>query len=169
MPGNVGFQITGVKDTVAAFRQIDRELPKQMRKEFKEIADFVRDRIRSKIPGKAKGAIRSSATQTYAAITRPKGGPGDRDTRYGYYPWLDFGGGVVHARGVTANPHAPEGGWKVAPDFGGFRRPFIAEGRYIYPTIREYYPLIVDSALIAVGRVSTAAGYHTEGFPHGRA
>lgn len=150
-----GFKVEGLRETVAAFRAVDRELPRQMQKEFKAIAEFVRDRIRSKVPGRAGGAIGARATTTFAAITRPKGGPGDRSSRYGYYPWLDFGGGALHARGVTASTDRQ------------FRRPFIKEGRYIYPTIGDYYGEIVDSALIAVERVADRAGFDTEGFPHG--
>lgn len=105
-------EIKGIKEFQAALRAMDRDLPKQLRVAFNAAAELVVGYARPRVPsrsGRARGSIRVRSSQREARVAA--GG-----ARVPYYPWLDFGGRVGPGRSV--------------------RRPFLTEGRYVYPGLR---------------------------------
>lgn len=112
-------RVGGLSQLSRALRKVDDEAPKQLRLTFNEAADLLIERTKPKIPVVSGAAARSMvarSTRTSARIA-----VGGKKARY--FPWLDFGGqGRVKGRPAA--------------------RPFIKEGRYVYPTLREIKPEI---------------------------
>lgn len=128
-------EVHGLRELASAFRQIDKGLGKEFQKQFKELASVIAGRVRGKMPsisGKAQSSITPRARQSGASIAF--GG-----SKAPYEPWLDFGGSV--GRG------------------GRIKRPFIKEGRYLYPTIRESRSDIQDATDDALKTVIRNAGF----------
>lgn len=126
--------VVGLKEFQKALRTMDRDLPKQLRVGLNEIAVFVVGKAQPKVArrsGRAAGSMRAASSQREARI-RAGGGKAP------YYPWLDFGGGVGPNKSV--------------------RRPFIREGRYIYPTVDEHRTDIETIAARVLTVVATGAG-----------
>jgi hypothetical protein len=149
-------RIVGLEATVDAFAKVDRELPKSLKYAMLAIAHHIVAATITKMPwqsGEAENSLKAKATPLWAGIERPAGGlpyqKGDAD----YYPWLDFGGAPKSGRGVTASSRIAH-----AKSTGGFRRPVIKGGRYMYPAIAEsadYIRTEVDDAIV---RITEAAG-----------
>ncbi|TCC26723.1 HK97 gp10 family phage protein [Kribbella speibonae] len=125
--------IDGLSQFVRNLKALDRETPKALRLAFNAAADVVVQDARAGIPtrsGKAKGSVKARSTQTASRIV----GGGNRAP---YYPWLDFGGRVGRNHSI--------------------KRPFLAEGRYIYRAYfdnRAKYVELLEAALIdAASRV----------------
>jgi hypothetical protein len=103
--------IEGLREFQASLRRIDSGLPKTLRLVLNDAAEVVVEGAQQLVPhrsGAARGSIRAASTQREARVRA--GG-----ARAPYYPWLDFGGAVGRANSV--------------------RRPFLRDGRYIYPTL----------------------------------
>jgi hypothetical protein len=141
-------QVKGVKEMVKALKALDADLPKQLRKSFLVIAGKIADRIRSGVPvgptGHAAGSVKARATQRGASVV---GGGAAAP----YYPWLDFGGGRKHARGVQ-----PGG----SP--GSFRRTYFKEGRYMFPVIHDELEDTLAAAQQALRDAAKSAGWGWE-------
>ncbi len=106
-------------------------LGKVLRTALNEASTFVIDRARPLIPavsGRARKSLKARSSQNAVrVVVGGKAAP--------YYPWLDYGGNV----GVNDSAH----------------RPFISEGRYLYPTLgkhRDEFERILTSALADVAR-----------------
>lgn len=103
-------RIEGLAQFSRNLRKLDSDLPKALRVAMNEAADLVVTDARALVPkrsGKAAKSIRAASTRT--AVRVKAGG-----TRAPYYSWLDFGGRVGRKKAT--------------------RRPFLKEGRYLYPT-----------------------------------
>jgi hypothetical protein len=127
-------QVEGLRELQGALRRMDTDLPKQLRIGLNEIATLVADNARPLIPrrtGRAAGSLRAGSSQREARV-RAGGG------RAPYYPWLDFGGRTGPGRSV--------------------RRPFLREGRYVYPTVRKKRDEIMALGGKVLTRVATDAG-----------
>lgn len=132
-------RITGLREVASALRQIDAELPKAMKQGFTDLADRVADRVRPKVPrrtGKAAESVKGRGTSRGGSIVA-----GGRAAAH--YPWLDFGG-------------------RVGPN-KSIERPFIREGRYIYPTLRESSTDIREETDELLTGLITKAGFETRG------
>jgi hypothetical protein len=106
-------KIEGLREFQASLRRMDRDLPKQLRVVLNEAAEVVVEGARPKIPrrtGRAAASLRVQSSQRESRVAA--GG-----ARVPYYGWLDFGGSVGRKRSI--------------------RRPFLRDGRYIYPTFRD--------------------------------
>jgi len=106
-------RVDGLNVFVRNLRKLDRAVPKTMRVALNDCAEIVIGHARPKIPrrtGRAAASLQARSTAT--AVRVAAGGP-----RAPWYPWLDFGGRVGRRHSVV--------------------RPFIGEGRYIYPSLRE--------------------------------
>ena len=106
-------QIEGLKDVQKALKAVDKSAPKQLRIALNSVADLVVKQARPLIPKRSGAAARSlkpKSTRTEARISF-----GGKTAPYSL--WLEFGGRVGKRKSVM--------------------RPFIAEGRYIFPTIRK--------------------------------
>ncbi|MBN1174533.1 MAG: HK97 gp10 family phage protein [Micromonosporaceae bacterium] len=127
-------EVKGLADLNRQLRAVSNDAPKQLRVGLNNVADVFIRRVRPKIPfltGNARGSLKARSTRTAARV-----GVGGRKAPY--YPWLDFGG-----QGRVAGRPA--------------KRPFIKEGRYFYPTLREVRPEIereLDRQLHQVVRAS---------------
>lgn len=126
--------IEGLRDLVRQLRQVDADLPKAMRLAANEAAQVVVDEAQRHVPrrsGKAAKSIKARSTRTAARVD--SGG-----NRAPYMPWLDYGGAV------GKNDSA--------------KRPFIADGRYVYPAFRSKRQQVEDTYRAALDRIVVSAG-----------
>ncbi len=126
----------------AAAAQSDRalgsEAPKALRVAGNQAAQLVVDNARPRVPrrsGKAAGSIKARSTQTATKIAS-----GGRAAPY--MPWLDYGGKV--GRNNTAS------------------RPFIADGRYVYPGYHEVKGQFEGVLRTALQTIADEAGLELE-------
>ncbi len=135
---SVDVHVEGLRQLRRALGAIDPELTRELRVEFKAIAERIASAIRRKVPlgppagGHARDSIKGGATAGTAYV---KGG----QRSIPYYGWLDFGG-----RGGRNKRNY---------------RPYIREGRYIYPTIAEQHDQTVDAVNDVLARVTAKAGF----------
>ncbi len=128
-------QVIGLSQVNRGLRAIDAEAPKQLRLALNEAAELLITKARPEIPaisGAARSTLKARSTRTSARIA--VGGK-----KAPYFPWLDFGG-----QGRVKGRPAP--------------RPFIAEGRYIYPTLRAVRPEIEQALQDAISAVISGVG-----------
>ena len=121
--------ISGLAEFRRSLRAIGPAAPKALRVAGNQAAQLVVDRAQAKMPtrsGKARKSVKARSTQ--AAVKIASGGRAAP-----YVPWLDYGGSV--GRNNTA------------------KRPFIADGRYVYPAYRESkdeFAGLLDTAIRAI-------------------
>lgn len=124
-------KIVGLKEFSRNLRKLDNDLPKAMRLALNEAGEIIVKWAQPRVPrksGKAAGSIKSKSTRTMARVT----GYG---AKVPYGAWLDFGGSVGRQDSV--------------------KRPFIKEGRYIYPGLdanRDEINRVLVDALLDVAR-----------------
>lgn len=124
-------RIEGLAQFSRALRKLDADAPKGLRLAFNEAADVVIAHVRPKIPkrsGRAARSLKAKSTRTQARVA--VGGPSAP-----YYPWLDFGGRVGRRKRTV--------------------RPFIKEGRYLFPGLSESHrdvQAVLERALSGVVR-----------------
>lgn len=127
--------ITGLRELNAALRRVDSELPKGIRLALNAASEELVRQASAKVPkrsGRAAASYKTAATRTAARVR--VGG-----ARARYVPWLEFGGeGRRPGRPAT--------------------RPFISEGRYLYPTLRKMRPDFERGLLEAISEVAATAG-----------
>lgn len=102
--------IDGLREFQAKLKRADGQSQKELRLVLNDAAELIVVGARPLVPrrsGKAAGSVKARSTQRMAQVKA--GG-----ARVPYYPWLDFGGAVGRQNSI--------------------RRPFIKEGRYLYPT-----------------------------------
>jgi hypothetical protein len=134
---NEGVHVTGVPETVRALKQLDAKAARELIRSMKAISEYVIGKAQGRMEfgsGSAiAGSLKPGAGVRGAWIKFPRGGPDSGHDSDGFYPWLDFGGGLPMGRGVTAS--SPIAHKKST---GGFRRPkTVTGGRYIYPAIDD--------------------------------
>ncbi|MES2211413.1 MAG: HK97 gp10 family phage protein [Chloroflexota bacterium] len=126
--------VEGLRDFVRSLRALDSGLPKAVRLAANEAANVVVDEAQHRIPkrsGKAAKSIKAKSTRTAARVS--SGG-----RRAPYAPWLDYGGKVGRNKSVE--------------------RPFIADGRYVYPSFRANRSKVSDTFRKALARIAAEAG-----------
>lgn len=127
-------EIRGLREFQTSLRKMDASLPRQLRIALNQSSDLVINKARPDIPrrtGAAAASLKARSSQREARVAA-----GGR--RAPYYPWLDFGGRVGRKRSVE--------------------RPFIKEGRYIYPSLRKNRPEIEAVLEKAITRLARDAG-----------
>lgn len=134
MPGRQRLGVTGLSQFRSSLRRMDREAAKGLRVALNDAAQLLVDEARPLIPTRT-GAARASlkARSTQGAVRVAYGG-----RKAPYMPWLDFGGRTGPARSVV--------------------RPFLSEGRYLYPTLRRNRSEFEDLLLDRIAGVARAAG-----------
>ncbi len=154
--------VTNIAEVSGAFKQVDVRLPKELQKRLKKVADHVVGVAQQRMPfgnGDAAKSLKPRATgRGSASILFPAGGPESFSDPVGYYPWLDFGGGKAGARGITSSSPIAH-----ARSTGGFKRPYIKGGRFLYPAIAESQVFISDAVDDAIETLAKEAGFDTEG------
>jgi hypothetical protein len=127
--------VTGLSQLSRSLKAIDAEAPKQLRLALNEAATLLATTVRPKIPavsGAARSSVKARSTRTSARVAvGSKKAP--------YFPWLDFGG-----QGRIKGRPAP--------------RPFITEGRYVYPTLGEIRPEIEQALQDGISAVISGVG-----------
>lgn len=132
-------RVDGLRDLQRALRGISKEAAKELRLALREIAAEIAKSASAKVPrrsGRAASSYKPRASGAGAAIAF--GG-----TRAPYAPWLDFGGRVGVNKSVS--------------------RPFIREGRYLFPTIGENSDEIKNRADEAMKRLADKYGFDQRG------
>ena len=133
MDAKVG--VEGLAEFGRALRQLDPEAAKGIRLAGNAAATLLVDRTRPGMPsvsGRARASLKARSTRTSARV-------GIGGKRAPYVPWLDFGG---------------EGRIKGHPA----HRPFIKEGRYLYPTLAKISPEIETVLVSALTDIARGAG-----------
>lgn len=136
MEAKVG--IEGLAEFNRGLRKLNADAPKGLRLALNEAANLLVERTRPEIPrrtGAAAASLKAKSTRTSARV-----GVGGRKAPY--YPWLDFGGRTGKNKSV--------------------QRPFYAEGRYLYPTLRRVRPEIENALRGALVRVAEDAGLEVD-------
>lgn len=124
-------RVQGLREFGKSLKQLDADAPKGLRLAANEAAGLLIDKTRPLIPrktGKAAGSLKARSTRTMVRVSM--GGP-----RAPHAAWLDFGGRVGRNRSVS--------------------RPFIKEGRYLYPTYHanhDEFERVLQTALVKVAR-----------------
>ncbi len=128
-------EIGGLAALNRGLRAVGTEAPKRLRLAFNDSANLLVDEVRPTIPsvsGAARASLKARSTRTSARVA--VGGK-----RAAYFPWLDFGG-----QGRVAGRPA--------------ERPFLKEGRYVYPGLRRIRPDIEQSLQDGIEQVVKDAG-----------
>lgn len=119
--GGVGNKYIVDYEGLAKFRKdlikADKRFGPEIRNALKATAEVVASDARGRVPvltGKAKGSIKGGSSGAAAVV---RGG----QKKVPYYGWLDFGG-----------PRSPKGRLN--------QRPFLKDGRYLYPAIAAKAP-----------------------------
>jgi hypothetical protein len=127
--------VVGLAQLNKGLRAIGTEAPKELRLALNEAANLLVAKVRPKIPavsGAARASVKAASTRTSARVS--VGGK-----KAAYFPWLDFGG-----QGRIKGRPAP--------------RPFISEGRYVYPTLADIRPEIEAQLQKSLSAVIRNAG-----------
>lgn len=108
-------KVEGLAEFNRNLRKLSSDLPKALRLAHNEAAQLIVDYAKPRVPrrtGRAAGTVKAKSTRTESRVS---GG----SKAASYYPWLDFGGRV----GIKRSVH----------------RPFIKQGRYLYPALGAKY------------------------------
>lgn len=127
-------RVEGLRELQAALKNIDGESQKQLRVVLNEAADIVVKGAQAKAPvvtGRYKSSIKVSSGQREARV---KSG----SARVAYAGWIDFGGAVGRKKSNV--------------------RPFIKQGRYIYPTYYAHKDDITQMLNDGLAKLITDAG-----------
>jgi len=116
-------------------RAVDGEAPKQLRLALNDAAQLLIDEARPEVPSETGAARRSMVARSTRTAARVAVG----GKRAPYFPWLDFGG-----QGKVAGRPAP--------------RPFLPDGRYVYPTLARIRPRIEARLQEGIAAVIAGAG-----------
>jgi hypothetical protein len=126
--------VSGLRELSRSLNKVDGESAKQLRVVFNEAAELVITTARPRIPrrtGRAAGSLKTKSTRT--AVRVAFGGP-----KAPWYPWLDFGGRTGRKKSVV--------------------RPFLTDGRYVYPAYYERRDDIMRAMQEGIERVARDAG-----------
>lgn len=127
-------KVAGLKDFQRALKQMDGESQKQLRVVLNQSATTVAQGAARRVPrrtGKAAASLRAMSSQREARVM---GG----SKKVPYYGWLDFGGRIGRDKSQ--------------------RRPFVAGGRYMYPTFSANRDSIYKSLAAGLAKLARDAG-----------
>lgn len=131
-------KITGLAEFNRNLRKLDADLPKVLRMAHNEAAQLIVNWAQPRVPrktGRAAGTLKARSTRTESRV---QGG----SKRVPWYAFLDFGGRVGPKRSV--------------------KRPFIKEGRYIYPALSANYDEFAELLTEKLIEVAKQAGVEVE-------
>lgn len=135
---SLSIKVVGLNEFRRGLKGIDSGLPKAMRLTLNEVAQEFIGWVRPKIPkltGAAAASLKPQSTQSQARIAA--GGP-----KAPHYPWLDFGGRVGKKKSVV--------------------RPYIPDGRYIFPTLVERQPDVETVMLKGLAQLASSSGIEVD-------
>jgi hypothetical protein len=128
-------EVGGLAQLSKGLRAIDSQAPKELRIALNSAAELLVDATRPKIPSVSGAARRSLVARSTRVSARVAVG----GKKAPWFPWLDFGG-------QGRRPGRPA------------ERPFLREGRYVYPTLREIRPRIAAQLQESITAVIRHAG-----------
>ena len=140
MDGEYKVQVTGLREFSSALKKLDANLSQELKAHFLVIATRISGIIASRVPslsGRAARSVKAHGTMKGATITAGS-------ASVPYYPWLDFGGNVGRGKSV--------------------QRPFVPEGRYMYPAIHDEREATEAAARDALHDAAKKAGWGWEDF-----
>lgn len=159
----VKMEMKGLNELLAALRKVAPEAKREFTAELRTIGKMVAEDAAAEMPKRSGKARRSVKVKI---VTR-KGFEGVQVVEGGsvapYAPWLDFGGTVGRGRKSTARVTI-HGSGKVtvkrlgSTGTGSVTRPFIRDGRYLYPAYFRRYDDMVKATTEAVRKAANAAG-----------
>jgi hypothetical protein len=129
--------VDGLRDLRRSLRQTGPEAGKELRRRLKGVAEVAARKARAAVParsGKWRSKITAGASQSAAYVTWGK-------KTVPYAPWVEFGGKVNTGRAVL-------------------RRKFVADGRYIHPTLQKQDPEVEKAAAEALSQGFGDAGWN---------
>ncbi len=173
-------QIVGLREVRRALRQVDEELPRELSRELKQrVAVPVATLIAARVPlgpgrkGHWRSEIRAGGNARGAYITWGR-------SAHRWRGWVEFGGDRVHSGAIKGTQRfaeiTPTGlrrGRRVVigtargqrraiiGDTSGAvisRRPYLPEGRYVYPTVKRAEPLARRAAERVIKDLARKAG-----------
>jgi hypothetical protein len=150
-------EVRGIRDLRKALKDVGDDAPKELRDGLAEAAEIVASAARLKVPhrsGDAAGSIKVRKQSAAAALAM--GG-----NKAPYYGWLDFGGTV--GKGRVAGGAKKRAGGATGGHAGSVKRPWMPEGRYIYPTLREKRKEVDDKVDQVLKTLAEKAGFETHG------
>lgn len=127
--------VGGLAQLSRGLRAIDADAPKELRVALNSAAQMLVDEAKPTVPAVTGAARRSMVARS----TRTSARVGVGGKKAPYFPWLDFGG-----QGRVAGRPAP--------------RPFLPEGRYVYPALRRIRPRIEEQLQQSISAVIRGAG-----------
>lgn len=163
----IKMQLNGLSELLASMRKVAPEARREFTASLKAIGKVVQAETQADMPRRTGKARRSVKVKV---VTR-RGFEGVEISEGGavapYAPWLDFGGTVGRGRRTTARvtitAHS-SGRVQVRRQNLGSRgsgavvRPFIKDGRYLYPAYYRRYDDMVTATLDAVRKACASAG-----------
>jgi hypothetical protein len=135
--------VQGLAQLSRGLKAIDAAAPKELRAALNSAAQLLIDETRPTIPAVSGAARRSMVARSTRTAARVAVG----GKKAPWFPWLDFGG-----QGRVAGRPAP--------------RPFLKDGRYVYPTLARIRPKIQERLFEAITDVVKNAGLEVD--DHGR-
>lgn len=127
-------KIQGLRELQAQLRAFDGESQKRLSVVLNEVGEIVRADAARRVPsrsGRAKASLRTRSSQREAIVM---GG----SKKVPYYGWLEFGGRIGRDKSQ--------------------RRTYVADGRYLYPTIAMNRPDIARRLEAGLAEAARAAG-----------
>jgi len=131
-------KISGLAEFNRNLRKLNADLPKALRMAHNEGAQLIVNWAAPKVPrksGRAAGSVKAKSTRTESRV---QGG----SKRVPWYAWLDFGGKVGPRKSV--------------------HRPFIREGRYLYPALSANYDRFAELLTEKLIDVARQAGVEVD-------
>lgn len=139
-------RVEGLSSLQRSLKALGPEFAKQLRPALNEAAEVVVKVARPLVPvrtGKGRASIKVNSTAKEARVA--EGG-----NRAPYMPWLDYGG-------TTGRGHSGKSGNRgFSP--GSVHRPFLKEGRYVYPAYRAQHGNILRLLQKRLDAVAEKAG-----------
>lgn len=134
--------ISGYRELRAELRHADKVLGDAFRLRMKDAGEVIARKVRSQVPAKS-GRARSTVRVTAGGNTvhlRAGGG------RAPYYGWLEFGGSIGGRRPRSAQALWWPGASHPSAHTGAAKRPKVAQGRYMLPTVKRNRAELIDAA-----------------------
>lgn len=119
-------RVEGLREFRRGLAKLDKQFPKDLNREVKQIGERVAADARQRVPvrsGRARGSIRATTAGSRAYVVGGK-------KSVPYFGWLDFGGGIPNRQSRRRRSLSQP--WRS--------RPFLDEGRFIYPAVRRARP-----------------------------
>jgi hypothetical protein len=158
-------ELTGLRELLVAMRKVAPDAKRELSTSLKAIGKMVvtdaQGSMSFKHPtGRAKRAFKVKVVtrRGFEGVEIAEGG-----AVAPYLPWLDFGGTVGRGRRSTARVSI-HGGGRVTVKRVGSRgsgsvvRPYIKDGRYLYPAYFRRFDDMVQATFEAVRAAATSAG-----------